>query len=60
VNHPSKVFTLPERIRTLGRVARKFGIKGVGKAHENSRIFYRAVLTGTLGYGLYWGRVTDA
>jgi len=52
----SKVFTLGERLRTLVRVISKYGMRGAITALQNERIFYRAVLSGKLGYCLYWGR----
>ena len=42
--------------RTALRVARPYGVRGVLKAFENERVFFRAVLDGKLGYALYWGR----
>ena len=56
VTHPSKVFTTWERLRTMLRIIPKYGLRGVFKANENARIFYRAVLKGELGYCLFWGR----
>ncbi len=56
VPHPSKVFTLPERLRTMFRVMRKYGIHGVRKANENAAYFFRGISKGKLGYCLYWGR----
>ena len=56
VNGPSEVFSLSERLRTLLRVVRRFGIRGVRTALESEKIFYRAVMGGELGYCLYWSR----
>ena len=53
---PGSVLTLPERLRTLARVLRRFGLRGAWKAMQNERAFYRAVLAGKIGYALYWGR----
>jgi SAM-dependent methyltransferase len=52
----SRVFTLGERLRTLVRVVSKHGIRGAITALQNERIFYKAVLSGKLGYCLFWGR----
>ncbi len=53
---PGKVLTLPERLRTAWRITRRYGLRGVLTLIRNERLFYRAVLSGKLGYGLYWGR----
>ncbi len=55
VRHYSKILTLPERLRTVKRVFRSHGLRGVGKAFENERRFYRAVIERKLGYCLYTG-----
>ena len=55
VANPSQVLSLPERIRTVGRVWARFGLKGIFKALANERCFYRAVMDGKIGYGLFKG-----
>lgn len=55
VQGPGRVFTVPERLRTAWRIARRYGLRGVRTAFLNERIFYRAVRQRTVGYGLYWG-----
>jgi SAM-dependent methyltransferase len=56
VKAPGGVLTLGERLRTVARVLRSYGARGVWKALENERVFYRAVLAGKLGYALYWAQ----
>ncbi len=56
VDHPSRVFSTTERLRTMMRVLPKFGLRGVLKAFENANLFFSAVTAGKLGYCLYWGR----
>ena len=55
VTHHSKVLSWPERIQTIFRVLRRYGIKGAIKAFENEKLFYRAVLDGKIGYCLFMG-----
>ncbi len=60
VKGPGSVLTPVERVMTALRIARRFGLAGVRKAFENTRVFYRAVLDGKIGYALYWGRRSAA
>ncbi len=55
VAKPSQVLSLSERVRTVGRVSRQFGVKGILKALANEKRFYRAVMDGKIGYGLFKG-----
>ncbi len=55
VAKPSRVLSIPERIRTIGRVCRQFGPSGILKALANEKRFYRAVMDGKIGYGLFKG-----
>jgi ubiquinone/menaquinone biosynthesis C-methylase UbiE len=55
VAKPSQVLSLPERIRTVGRVYARYGIKGIFKALVNEKRFYGAVMDGKIGYGLFKG-----
>lgn len=55
VARPSQVLSLSERIRTVGRVYGRFGLKGIFKALENEKRFYRAIMDGKIGYGLFKG-----
>lgn len=55
VTGPSNILTLAERIRTVWRILRQYGLRGVFTALRNERMFYRTILDGSLGYGLYWG-----
>jgi SAM-dependent methyltransferase len=60
VRGPGAVLTLAERLRTLVRVVRRYGLRGVWKALENEREFYAAVVAGKIGYALYWARRAEA
>ena len=55
VTGPSNILTLGERVRTVWRIFRQYGLRGVFTALHNERLFYRTILEGSLGYGLYWG-----
>lgn len=55
VNHYSKLLTFPERVVTLKRILQKYGVSGVRKAMENEKVFFKAVMDGKIGYGLYRG-----
>jgi hypothetical protein len=55
VTHHSKVLSWPERLRTTFRVFGIYGARGVLKAFENEKVFYRAVLDGKIGYCLFKG-----
>jgi|GEM_PF-469550 len=55
VDRPSRVLTWPERIQTVYKVYRTYGVKGILKAFKNERVFYRAVLDGKIGYCLFKG-----
>ena len=56
VKGPGSVMTTLERLRTMARILRRFGPKGVVMAQKNANAFFRAVLSGKIGYCLYWGR----
>jgi SAM-dependent methyltransferase len=55
VPSPSRVLTPLEKTRTLWRLWGEYGFRGVRKAFENEKAFFRAVLGGRLGYCLFWG-----
>ena len=55
VTGPGDILTAGERVRTVWRIFCRYGFRGVFTALRNERAFYRAVLDGSLGYGLYWG-----
>lgn len=59
VLRPSGVLTIWERISTLSGLLRQYGAKGVMNTLRNERVFFRAVLDGKIGYGLYWGLRVD-
>jgi len=56
VRHHLRVLSPRELLRTIARVARRYGLRGVPTALWNQQVFYRAVLDGKLGYGLYWAK----
>jgi len=56
VTGPGQVLSLAERARTVWRIFRLHGLRGVVTVLQNERAFYRAILQGKLGYGLYWGQ----
>jgi len=60
VSRPSRVLTVGERARTVGRLLARHGVRGVARALGNERTFFRAVRAGKIGYGLYWGRRASA
>jgi hypothetical protein len=53
------VLTIWERISTLSGLLRRYGAKGVMNTLRNEWVFFRAVLDGKIGYGLYWGMRVD-
>lgn len=55
VSSPARVLTPLEKTRTLWRLWSEYGFRGVRRAFENERAFFRAVLGGRLGYCLFWG-----
>ncbi|MEK5357938.1 class I SAM-dependent methyltransferase [Paenibacillus sp. FSL L8-0709] len=55
VIHYSKLLTFPERVVTLKRILQKHGVSGVTKVMENEKVFFKAVMDGKIGYGLYRG-----
>jgi SAM-dependent methyltransferase len=59
VSRPSGVLTIRERISTLSGLVRTYGASGVMNTLRNERVFFRAVLDGKVGYGLYWGLRVD-
>lgn len=58
VRHYKHVLRAGEKVMLLARIAGAYGLKGIVQAYENEEAFYRAVLEGKLGYGLYWGKKT--
>ncbi|MBY3621017.1 methyltransferase domain-containing protein [Acinetobacter sp. CUI P1] len=55
VIHYSKLLTFPERVVTLKRILQRHGISGITKVMENEKVFFKAVMDGKIGYGLYKG-----
>lgn len=53
-NHRS-VLSLRERLPLLKRILGRYGIRGIRTALQNEKIFYGAVIDGTIGYCLYKG-----
>lgn len=60
VDNPNQVMTATERARTVARLLWRFGPAGVKKALENQKEFYKVVMSGRLGYCLYWGQRSAA
>lgn len=56
VNGPWQVLSPAEAARMAWRILGRFGPGGLLQVVANQRRFFRAVLDGKLGYGLYWGR----
>jgi ubiquinone/menaquinone biosynthesis C-methylase UbiE len=55
VRHYSQVLSLTEKATTVYRITKAYGIRGVIKAFQNEKHFYRAVIEGKLGYCLFKG-----
>jgi ubiquinone/menaquinone biosynthesis C-methylase UbiE len=55
VPHYSKVMSLAEKTRTVYKIMRAYGMRGVIKAFQNEKYFYSAVIDGKLGYCLFKG-----
>ncbi len=57
---PLMILTPGERLRTLGRLLPRHGVKGAVKVLQNENAFFSAVKAEKIGYGLYWGRRPEA
>jgi SAM-dependent methyltransferase len=55
VHHYSKILSIRERLPLLCRIFNLYGSKGIMKAFENEKMFYKTILDGKLGYCLYKG-----
>ena len=55
VKHYSKIFSPLEQIITIKRVFSIYGLTGIKKALENRELFFRAIISGSLGYCLFKG-----
>jgi SAM-dependent methyltransferase len=55
VKHWFFTMTIPEKLRTMGRIYAEYGLPGVATVMKNEREFYKAVLAGKLGYALFKG-----
>jgi SAM-dependent methyltransferase len=55
VNHWFFTMTIPEKLKTMKRIFLRYGMKGIFTVLKNERVFYRTVLQGKLGYGLFKG-----
>jgi SAM-dependent methyltransferase len=55
VRHWFFTMSIPEKLRTIGRIFSRYGLKGVVTVMANERVFYRTVLQGKLGYALFKG-----
>jgi ubiquinone/menaquinone biosynthesis C-methylase UbiE len=51
----SKVLSPREKLVTVWRVFRRYGLRGVFTTFKNEKVFYAAVLDGKLGYCLFKG-----
>lgn len=49
------VLTFWEKVRTVFRVSKKYGLKGVFKVFQNEKILFKTILDGKLGYALFKG-----
>ncbi len=50
-----RVMTIPEKTRTVFRIMKQYGIKGIFKVFENEKIFFKTIFNGELGYCLFKG-----
>lgn len=55
VKHWFFTMTIGEKLITVSRIFRKYGIKGVFTILKNERFYYKTVLDGKLGYALFKG-----
>jgi ubiquinone/menaquinone biosynthesis C-methylase UbiE len=53
VKHYKKIMTPKEKIVTIYRIYKQFGLKGVIKVYENEAKFFEALLKGEIGYALF-------
>jgi SAM-dependent methyltransferase len=56
VKSHKKVMTISEKLRTVYRIFKLYGVSGVFKIFENEKIFYQSILNGELGYALFKGK----
>lgn len=55
VKHRFFTMTISERLKTVAKIYKKYGLKGVLKAMQNERMLFKAVLNGKIGYCLFKG-----
>lgn len=55
VKHWFFTMTIKEKLITIFRIFKKFGFSGVFNVLKNERFFWKAVLSGKLGYALFKG-----
>lgn len=53
VNHYKNVMNIKEKAITVLRIFKKYGFKGVIKAFQNEKQFFKAVINGEIGYALF-------
>ncbi|MDR2146624.1 MAG: hypothetical protein LBE91_09230, partial [Tannerella sp.] len=53
-NHKS-VMSVSEKLITVLRIFKRYGLKGVLKVFQNEKKFFNAVLNGKIGYALFKG-----
>ena len=58
VTHFSKILTLSERLSTIGKIFKAYGIKGLLKGLQNESKFQKAIMDGKIGYALFVGKKT--
>ena len=56
VTGPGNVLSIPERLKTVWRVVRRYGWGSVRTALRNERRILQTVVEGKLGYGIYWAQ----
>lgn len=55
VKHWFFTMTIPEKLKTMARIFRQYGVRGILTIIKNERRFYNTILQGKLGYALYKG-----
>jgi hypothetical protein len=52
----SKILTFSERLTTIGKIFKVYGIKGLLKGLQNESKFQKAIMDGKIGYALFTGK----
>lgn len=53
VNHWFFTMTIPEKLITLSKIFKQYGMAGVFTITKNEQVFYKTILEGKLGYALF-------